>query len=225
MAESQKSETNSLTGVEREAHEIVDMLRALCVIYHLKPEKTSRGEDPGEGIDGILQNLQKWQSATARAWIDTCTVQKTFGFSSFTETRDLNWEYFHKIFVLLDLFRLILQTLDYAVAENRKRAVLDQHQLDESSKHMRKSIADLWTSIHEATSKVRDQLRQPGAAAKMVEVAFDDDDNDDGRSQNGNAVGLELRALIGVPRLEEIAADMCSSWIDGLDGILRTKMV
>lgn len=218
MVETNKSEPNSMTEVEREADEIVDMLRSLCVIYYRKPQKLHEPDHaPAESIASILQDLQKWLSATTQAWQKIRVAQKQSSTVNMMEMKVLNWEHFHKIFVLMDLFRFVLLTIGYVEAENRKHgAGLPQPHLDELVKAIRNSIADIWKSMHESASQLRDRLRAPSASRKMTEVAFLETDD---------SIGQELRDVIGREKLEDSVSELCSSWIKALEGILRMKMM
>lgn len=217
MLETNKSEPNSMTEVEREADKIVDMLRSLCAIYHNPRKLHEPGHAPAETVACILQNLQKWLVATTQAWQKTRVAQKQSSTTEMIEMKLLNWEYFHKIFVLMDLFRFVLLTIGYVEIENRKNsAALPQPRLDELVKPVRNSVANLWKSMHESASQLRDRLRAPSASRKMVEVAF---------SETDDSIGQGLRDLIGREKLEDSMRDFCASWVEALEGILRMKMV
>lgn len=218
MLETNESEPDSMTEVEREADKIVDMLRCLCAIYYHKPRKLHEpAHAPAETVTSILQDLQKWLAATTQAWQKTRVAQKQSSTTEMMEMKVLNWEYFHKIFVLMDLFRFVLLTMGYVEIENRKdSAALPQPRLDELVKPVKNSVADLWKSMHESASQLRDRLRAPSASRKMVEVAFLEADD---------LIGQELRDLIGREKLEDSKSEFCASWVEALEGILRMKMV
>lgn len=218
MLDTNRSEPNSTTEVEREADKIVDMLRSLCAVYYHTPWKLHEpGHAPAETVASILQDLQKWLAATTQAWQKTSVAQKQSATTEMIEMKVLNWEYFHKIFVLMDLFRFVLLTIGYVDIENRKNsAALPQPRLDELVKPVRNSIANLWKSMHESASQLRDRLKAPSASRLMVEVAFLETDD---------SIGQGLRDLIGREKLEDRMSDFCASWVEALEGILRMKMV
>lgn len=218
MLETNKSEPNSMTEVEREADKIVNILRSLCAIYYHNPRKLHElGHAPAETVASILQDMQKWLAATTQAWQKTRVDQKQSSTTEMVEMKLLNWEYFHKIFVLMDLFRFVLLTIGYVEIENRKNsAALPQPRLDELVKPIKNLVADLWKSMHESASQLRDRLRVPSASRKMVEVAFLETDD---------SIGQGLRDLIGREKLEGGVRYFCASWIEALEGILRMKMV
>lgn len=126
----------------------------------------------------------------------------------------LCWQSFHCVFILLDLFQLTIQTLDYALVENPKSAIVDQAYLEAVSNDVKDMISLTWDHIHNVISKLLEQLRMPGTAAKMVENTIRNDEN---------LIACDLKALIGMPGLEEVAANICSSWVEGLEGIMRTR--
>lgn len=218
MAESNKSERNSMTEVERESDGIVDMLRSLCAIYYQNSQKLHEpGHAPAESIVSILQDLQKWLFATNQAWQKIHVARKQSSTINIMEMKLLNWEYFHKIFVLIDIFRFVLLTIGYVEIENRKHsAALPRPRLDGLVKPIKNSITDLWKSINESASQLRDRLRAHSVPRKMVEVAFLETDD---------SIGQDLRDIIGREKLEESVSDLCASWVEALEGILRMKMV
>lgn len=217
MLETNKSEPNSMTEAEREADKIVDMLRSMCAIYHNRRKLHEPGHAPAEAVVCILQELQKWLVATTQAWQKTRVAQKQSSTTEMMQMKLLNWEYFHKIFVLMDLLRFVLLTIGYVEIENRKNsAALPQPRLDELVKPVRNSVADLWKSMHESASQLRDRLRAHSASRKMVEVAFLETDD---------SIGQGLRDLIGRENLEDSMSDFCASWVEALEGILRMKIV
>lgn len=130
------------------------------------------------------------------------------------EAESLSWDYFHSIFTLLDTFQLTIQTLDYVLVENSNLAITEQAHLEAVSNDVKDKIRRTWARIHNLVSALLYKLRMPGTAAKMVENTIDRDES---------LIGCDLKALIGMPGLEEIAANICSSWIEGLEGIMRTK--
>lgn len=212
--ETNKSEPNSMTKVEREADRIVNMLRSLCAIYSQKLHEPDHS--PAESIASIFHELQKWLSATNQAWHNIRVAQKQSSIINMMEMRLLNWEYFHNIFVLMDLFRFVLLTIGYVEIENRNNnAALPQPRLDELAKPIKNTIAEIWKSMHECASQLRDRLNASSAPRRMVEVAFLETDD---------SIGQELRDVIGRENLEGRVRDLCASWVEALEGILKVKM-
>lgn len=218
MAETKKSERNSMTEMERESDGIVDMLRSLCAIYYQNWQKVHEpGHAPAESIVMILQDLQKWLVATKQAWQKRHVARKQSSTIDFMEMKLLNWEYFHKIFVLIDLFRFVLLTIGHVDIENRKHsAALPQSRLDGLVRAINNSIIDIWKSINDSASELRDRLRAQSVSRKMVEVAF---------LETEDSIGQDLRDIIGRDKLEESISDLCVSWVEALEGILSMRMV
>lgn len=216
MLETNKSEPNSMTEVEREADKIVDMLRSLCAIYNNPQNLHEPCHTPAETVACILQDLQKWLVTNTQVWQKTRVAQKQSSTTEMMEMKLLNWEYFHKIFVLMDLFRFVLLTISYVEIENRKNSTaLPQTRLDELVKPVRSSVTDLWKSMRESASQLRDRLKAPSTSRKMVEVAF---------LVTEDSIGQDLKELIGREKLEDSMNDFCSGWVEALEGILRMKM-
>lgn len=208
MMEHNRSEPESLTVMEREMAAVVDMLRIICDIYHCRPPRNDRFGEIQDAVKVLVHDLDDWQFSMVGSW--KSEMQKN--------SRFLDWEYFHVVFLLLDLNQLSIHTLDYVLGENSKHRIIDQGDLESASKHIRKSINELSVNINRVTSEKLDSFSVPGVADRMIEDAF-------GQPEDGeNGIGLDLRDLVGMPRLQEMASDICSSWREALEGIMRTKV-
>ena len=193
--------------MEREMAAVVEILRIICDIYHCKPQKNDRFGEIKDVVRILVQDLNDWHFAMANSWSEMQT-----------DRHFLDWEYFHVVFLLLDLSQLTVHTLDHMLAENSKHSIVDQSDLETTSKHIRKSIHELCVNIDRVTSEKLDAFSVRGVADKLIEDAFGQPDD----SENG--IGLDLKDLIGMPRLQEIVSDICSSWCEALEGIMRTKV-
>ena len=204
---------DSLTTSEAQAVCIVDILRFLCTIYQVEISLPSVGVEDNETVN-ILRELKSWYSSMTSSMIFDGNLPGLVPFFLAGEPGVLNWEYFHGIFTVLDTFQLTIQTLDYALAENLKVVAFEQAHLEAVSNEVKDMMKLALARTHKAVSMLIHKLRVPGAAAKMVEHTIKKDES---------FITCDLEALIGMPGLEEIAANICSSWAEGLEGILRTK--
>lgn len=212
-SEGLKARLQSFTNHEVNAANLVDLLRYICYTLQLNNHHEVSIQDGDTLI--ALQQLKKWYSTITARTLNECVVLEKVEFYLCFRSGSLCWQNFHCIFVLFDLFQLTIQTLDYALVENTKSANVDQAYLEVVSDDIKDMISLTWDHIHSIISKLLEKLRSPGTAAKMVENTITNDEN---------LISCDLKALIGMPGLEEVAANICSSWVEGLEGIMRTKV-
>lgn len=203
----------SLTTPEAQTMSVVNILRFFCTIYQLEISLSSVGVGDKDRYN-ILRELKSWYSSMTSSVIFDGSLPGLVPFFLSGEPGVLNWEYFHGIFTVLDTFQLTIQALDYALVENLKILVFDQAHLEAVSNEVKEMMNQALARTHKAVSMLIYKLRVPGAAAKMVEHTI---------KKDASFIACDLEALIGMPGLEEIAANICSSWAEGLEGILRTK--
>lgn len=207
MMECNRSKPESLTVMECEMTAVIDMLRMICDIYRCKPQRNDGIRKIKDAVKDMVQDLDDWQTAMVDSWQG----------QMLKNSRILDWEYFHVVFLFLDLNQLTIHTLDYVLKENLEQRLLDQHDLETSSKHIRKSINELCVNINQVTSEKLDMFSLPGFPDQLIQDAFGHSEEDE------NIIGLDLKDLIGMPKLQEIASDICSSWREALEGVMRTK--
>lgn len=203
----------SLTTPEAQTVCIINILRFFCTVYQLEVPLPSVGVGDKDAYN-ILRELKTWYSSMTSSMIFDGSLPELVRFFLSGEPGVLNWEYFHGIFTILDTFQLTIKALDYALVENLKILVFDQAHLEAVSNEVKGMMNLALARTHKAVSMLIYKLRVPGAAAKMVEHTIKKDES---------FIACDLEALIGMPGLEEIAANICSSWAEGLEGILRTK--
>lgn len=215
----------SFTAIEVELYDIMDMLILVCIVYHHKPRNANLGgkarhqpQGQRNHLEDLLRNICSWSDAMAQAWMSAPSVQKSFPCKTCTDAGDLDWEFFHIMFMVLEISQLMIQTLDYVLAENSLYPVLNQGDLAKRSNCIKESIVKLCANVHWTASNLINRLRVASNASMIIDAAFGNAEDSD------NNIGWQIRALIGTQRLEQIAASLCSCWIEALEGILRTKV-
>lgn len=171
-------------------------------------------KEVGLSVHRILLAIQSWYSKSTAVLREDGPLAEMVPFFLSVGTEGLDWFYFHSMFTYMDIYQLTIDALDYALKENSKFEIIDQSYIESVSHDLKKMIGLVWGSSQSLATAICTRLHEPGIAATMVDNAIKGDDN---------FITCDLKALIGVPGLEEIAAKLCSNWIEGIEGILRTR--
>lgn len=206
-----RAKYRSLTFQEARAVPLVDLLIVICTVYKVRVTPYQLGVD--RNMHELLENLKSWFSSMNANLKNDGNLPGQVPFYLSLGAEGLDWQFFHGMFTILDILQPTIQVLNYAVVENPNFKIVDQAHLEAISLDMKGNIDRICARIHEVASAILHNLRVPGTAAKMVENALESDEN---------LITHDLKALIGMPGLEEIAANICSSWAEGLEGVLRT---
>lgn len=218
MVKYNENERDSLTAVEIDLDNIVETLTVLCAAYHYRPPDNA-SRNISDSVHSLVNSLSSWYSKIAQnshlynSYADIFVYSLDDGFSI------PDWQYFHTNFLSLDLCRLTTLALDYILSENREQRLMDPETLKVFSENIKKCIGEILSNITSIATDVQQNLRRPSSIEKLFEIAFDRPD------QATDLVGQEMRKLIGVEKMREIARDMCASWIEALDGIHRLGRV
>lgn len=216
MIQHNRLEENPLTDVEVEFDSIVQRLLTLCAAYHYKSRDSTLDIIP-DSVHTLLKTLGSWISQTAENSKPESVHSDKFVYNLDPDLAIPDWRYFHTNFQTLEICRLTTLTLDYVLAENLAHKLIDPAVLNAVSTDIKQRIENIITNIGNLASALQGQLRAPGSIGKQVDLVFGRPDEAEGR------VGQELRKLVGVPKMKEIAADLCASWIEALDGIHQLR--
>ncbi|MCJ1464356.1 hypothetical protein MMC07_002969 [Pseudocyphellaria aurata] len=197
--------TSSFTRYEIHTANMIDILRFMC--YFSRDGKRAR-----DTTCTLLRDLRHWYSAMSAAVLSEERLEETVPHYLSIETGSLNWVYFHAMFTILDVFRLTIQTLDYLLEKNPTLHSFDQDLLKAASIDIKAIIGVCWANIHKSVTTIINKLRRSGAASMMVDNTINRDEN---------LIGCNVKDLIGMPALVDIASDICSSWVEGLEAIMR----
>lgn len=201
----------SLTYQEARAVPLVDLLIVICTVYKVRVTPYQLGVD--RSMHELLEHLKSWFSSMNENLKHEDNLPGLVPFYLSRGAEGIDWQYFHGMFTLLDILQPTIQALNFAVVENPNFKIVDQAHLEAISFDVKEKIDLICARTRDVASGILHNLRVPGTAAKMVENALESDEN---------LITHDLKALIGMPGLEEIAAKLCSSWAEGLEGVLRT---
>ena len=125
-----------------------------------------------------------------------------------------DWQFFHAVFVLLDICRLMSWTVETVAHKNRVARKVEQKWIDTKAAWCRARTKEIYSHLHRTASKLQAQLDQPKTVKELTDVclAYSEDDE----------IGEEFQKLINRSRMEEWSKELIGSWKDALDGVIRT---
>lgn len=125
-----------------------------------------------------------------------------------------DWQFFHTVFVLLDICRLMSWAMERVAQENRTARKVEQKWIDTKAAWCRTITREVYSHVHRTASKLQVQIDQSETVKEMTDVCF-------ARSQD-DEIGEELQKLIDRSRMEMWSKELIGSWKDALDGVIRT---
>lgn len=127
------------------------------------------------------------------------------------------WSYFHSMYSYLELWKFLAPLLDYVLAENRKCKYVDATWLSSKAAILREEGKKLSASVRLSATELSDKLRGPAVLQQFTREVIRNTEKDDVE----DVIGTELD-LLGNECIE-VCKDLQESWIEALDGIIRTK--
>ncbi|KAL9122338.1 MAG: hypothetical protein Q9187_001111 [Circinaria calcarea] len=125
-----------------------------------------------------------------------------------------DWQFFHTVFVLLDICRLMSWAMEKVAQENRIARKVEQKWIDTKAAWCRTRTREVYSHVHRTASKLQAQIDQSKTVKEVTDVCFS-------RSQD-DEIGEELQKLIDRSRMEMWSKELIASWKDALDGVIRT---
>lgn len=125
-----------------------------------------------------------------------------------------DWQFFHAMFVLLDICRLMSWTVENVAQKNRIARKVEQKWIDTKAAWCRARTKEIYSHLHRTASKLQAQLDRPETVKTLTDVCFG--------NFKDNEIGEELQKLIDRSKMEAWSKEVIGSWKDGLDGVTRT---
>lgn len=218
MRGNSKHDPDSMTTPEHSTVNFVIVLHELWDVYRLEADFGK--QDAEKRIRAQFELIGNW---IAKSSEELVTQIESGHNASMPLTPDLDvplWSFFHALFSLLDTCKFVAPTMEYVLTENKKRAYVDPTWLANQIKFVREQCTKLSRNVLHAATDLRDNLRE-GAALQEINVAVLGQVEDSG---NEHEIAKQLRELGDNPALEKTCQEIRDSWIDGLDGVIRTKV-
>ncbi len=214
MKASSKGEPDALTGQEHAIAQIVTALSALHSLYSSKDQYQK--EAGGVFIQQLFEYIEDWLTKSSERLASSKAPMIL--------ASDLNvplWSVFHDLFTHLEMCKFVIPTLEYAVNGNKKQSRVGQIWLVDRAEALRNKCTKLAGTVSRMATKMRDKLREQATLHQIEEVVLGALDETDGR----DVVASELRKLGDYKDLQRICQAIGDSWVDGLEGVIRTNIV
>lgn len=216
---------DSCTQGERAINPVVLLLYDLYGFHNPKRRTKPPPNDTGNYIKEILERLEKWLTLTVE---DMETKMKTCDNASAKLTEDLripHWSYYHTRYTYLELCKLVTATLNYVLTENRKQAENQKKEsqpfaplylMEQKISKILNECKKITTMIHRSAGELRERLRGPTTLPKFRQAVV-------GRVDDAeDSIGFELEKFNIAEAMTRVCKDIQGSWVEGLEGIIRT---
>lgn len=186
------------------------MLRS---IYSVKDSHEKGAQDVF--IQDLLDSIEEWLVKCSKGLASNDVSENL---SSGLST--LSWSLFHDLFTHLEMCKFIIPTMEYAVSENKKSSRVGQVWLTDRVEVIRKECFELADAVYQMAKKVQDKILDQATLRELEGVALGGLD----KVEDEDAVASELRKLGDYAEMKQTCRNIRDSWIDGLEGVVRTKI-
>ena len=123
------------------------------------------------------------------------------------------WDYLHSAFIILDMCRFTLATIDYLEGNENFMAIFEPDLLSRDITHLKEAVRKTCTVVRQHAVEQRGRLQKPDAVQKFLQVILGQ------ATDSEDPVSDELRNLIDESWLDQIIDKLRTSWIEALGGI------
>ena len=123
--------------------------------------------------------------------------------------------FFRTYFEMFDICHVVKKIVDWTKTLNEDRALLEPKSLLKLCARIMACNRSIALQVEEYALTIQKAIRQECAIRDIVAATFD------GQHDQQDLVGMELKILFDQPDIERIAQDLCKSWTEALDGIVR----
>ncbi|MCJ1276263.1 hypothetical protein MMC21_004068 [Puttea exsequens] len=203
---------------------VIQVVYPLSELHRIYLEK-SGGEHGQKGANRFIREIFKVianRFEEGRNYLSAYISNERDGCSPLTDNLHTpHWEYFHAVFSNLELYKLTLAVFNFVVAENQKQgkeAFVDPKWMENEVSQYMDACNFMTTACHQSAGRLRSTLTGDIALRGLQEAVLG------AAGDTKDAVAHELRAFDNIPAMVKICEDIQASWIDALDGIIRTNI-
>ena len=213
MINRESDQSNNGTAIEEKERQTIEILEHLCSLSSSSEQLEDNKrmmlalfEILDETIEGFIKALDGFAVASGETFTH-------LGAGLMTP----NWKYYHWFFVILDICQFCKVSMVHLLVAIREHPFVDPESLLHRCERLRVLIWKI-TSQTELNVSHQQQLLRNGNAAQELTRAIRW-----GLHEEQDTVGKALESLIDQRSLKRMAADMCESWTEALDGILKAN--
>lgn len=213
MVHRESGSSNNGTAIEDKQYSIVSMLKYLCSLAaNADQPRTKQSKmlvlfDP---LEAALADLRRALEGNSSASEDT-TADLGVGFTFPT------WKYYHWHLTILDACQFYRATMMHLTFKNRDSNFVDSNFLANRIDRLQALIREIQSLTESNVSCQQASIRSETAKHKLVHAIRW------GQHEEQDAVGKALESLIDQATMEMTVKDVCDSWTEAMDGILKAK--
>lgn len=217
MRQNSGSDPHAFTDAEYTIGVVLTILHELYTVFYQKPPPME-----AKPVDAWLRNavesLEMYIPTGSRTLESNIEVGMNASARLGESLKIPLWSYFHSLYIYLELCKYLSPILDYVLAENRKCKYVDASWLGSKIVKIREEGKKLSANVRLSATDLRDKLRGPAVLQEITRELLRDTNKD----ESEDAIGTKLRFLGNESTM--ICKNMQESWIEALDGVIRTKV-
>lgn len=211
------SDPHAFTDAEYTIGVVLAILHELYTVFHQKPPPME-AEPVGAWLRNAVDNLEMYIPTGSQTLESNMEAGMNASARMGESLKIPLWSYFHSMYSYLELCKFLTPLLDYVLAENRKCKHVDATWLGSKLANIREEGKRLSANVRLSVTDLRDKLRGRSVLQELTQEVIRDTIKD----KSEDVIGTELRLLGNDSTV--ICKNIQESWIEALDGVIRTKV-
>ncbi|CAD6577882.1 MAG: hypothetical protein ASARMPREDX12_008547 [Alectoria sarmentosa] len=216
MKQNSGSDPRSFTDAEYTIGVVLTILYELYTVFHQKPPPME-AKPVDAWLRNAVENLEIYIPTGSRTLESNMEAGMNASALLGESLKIPLWSYFHSLYTYLELCKFLTPILDYVLAENRKCKHVDASWLGSKVVIFREEGRKLSANVRLSATDLRDKLRGPVVLQEITREVIRDTNN-----KSKDVIGTELHLLGN--ESTKICKNIQESWIEALDGVIRTRV-
>ena len=217
MKQNSESDPRSFTDAEYTIGVVLTILYELYTVFHQKPPPTE-AKPVDAWLRNAVENLEIYIPTGSRTLESNMEAGMNASARLGESLKIPLWSYFHSLYTYLELCKFLTPILDYVLAENRKCKHVDASWLGSKVVIFREEGRKLSANVRLSAKDLRDKLRGPAVLQEITREVIKDTNKDKSKDVIGTEIHLLGNESTG------ICKNIQESWIEALDGVIRTRV-
>ena len=206
------------TPAEHGTANVVGVLTEVYSLYaHPNQYRQAAAQD---FMHQVFANLETWLTSSSEALSSSIESGTYASISLAPDLKAPIWSLYHDLLAHIEQCKFINVTMSYVLTENKKQPCIEHQLLVGKVKALQNECTLLSDNVYRLATSMRDQLRNQLFLQRFDEVVL-------GNLSEGEdelMIVKELQNLGHQSEMKRVCQDLKNSWVDGLEGILRTKL-
>lgn len=217
MRQNSGSDPHAFTDAEYTIGVVLTILHELYTVFYQKPPPME-AKPVDAWLRNAVENLEMYIPTGSRTLESNMEAGMNASARLGESLKIPLWSYFHSLYTYLELCKYLKPILDYVLAENRKCKYVDVSWLGSKLVNFREEGKKLSANVRLSVKDLQDKLRGPAVLQEITREVIRDTNKDETEDE----IGTELRFLGNDSTT--ICKSIQESWIEALDGVIRTKV-